>query len=116
MSCTIVSKINQRSIGALVLQTLIASLIGCGGGVPAETPQTVMFDKASKKAIVAPAATEYPAIHPQTGAPTLLPAMYCAKCDAWRPVPPPEEVNHMQVELKCSKCRGALATSGPFPE
>jgi hypothetical protein len=99
----------------LLTLMLAFAVLGCRNDVPSPAPQTVLFDRASRQAIVVEAVAEFPALHPQTGQPTLVPAMYCSQCAAWRPVPPPEEVNRMKTALKCSKCRGPLVTTGPFP-
>ncbi len=100
--------------GALTLSWMMG-LVGCGDSQDAVPPQAVYFDTASKQAVVFPASGEYPAIHPETGQPTLMPAMHCPQCAAWRQVPPPEQLNRSATPALCPRCRSRLQIEGPLP-
>ncbi len=56
----------------------------CSLGCSVETSKTpvriVTFDMATKKPYVTDAVQQNPAVHPETGRPTLMPALYCPKC------------------------------------
>jgi len=97
----------------------IACLIcacGCGES-PDETAtvKSVYIDLPTKQVIVADPTGLYPAIHPSTGMATLMPAMYCGSCDAWRQVPLPDQINHLSGPLTCVKCKRGLSIDGPVP-
>jgi len=89
-------------------------LVGCSE-TQTPAPESVYFDTASGQAVMFAAGSEYPAVHPETGQPTLLPTMHCPKCNAWRPVPPPEQLNRSAALAVCPKCRGRLQIEGPIP-
>ncbi|MBL8849436.1 MAG: hypothetical protein JNG89_07120 [Planctomycetaceae bacterium] len=97
---------------------LLLMLSGCGGDSVAESPvavQQVYFDVQSKRAVVAEASTETPAVHPETGRRTLMPALYCTQCAAWRAAPPLQELQRNPQARLCPKCKGPLAADGPLP-
>jgi len=100
--------------GAFVLSGL-SILVGCGDPQDAVPPQAVYFDTASKQVVVFPASGQYPAIHPETGQPTLMPAMHCPQCLAWRQVPPPEQLNRAAASARCPRCKSPLQIDGPLP-
>lgn len=101
--------------GSLI--ALLAGLMtGCGASDDDEKiARAVYIDLATKRAVVADVAKVYPAVHPVTGDTTLMPAMHCPRCDQWRQVPLPEQVNQMSQTLQCFKCKTALSPDGPFP-
>lgn len=89
-------------------------LVGCGDPQDA-APPAVYFDTASKQTVVFPASGQYPAIHPETGQPTLMPAMHCPQCAAWHPAPPPEQLNRAAASARCPRCKSPLRVDGPLP-
>lgn len=105
----------SRSVfnGAVALGGMMI-LVGCGGSQDA-APLAVYFDSASKQTVVFPASGQYPAVHPETGQPTLMPAMHCPQCAAWHPVPPPEQLNRAAASARCPRCKSPLQIDGPLP-
>ena len=106
---------SRFSFTALLLSAMIA---GCGGDSAAESSETmqrVYFDIKTKRAVVAAASTETPAVHPETGRRTLMPALYCGQCAAWRAAPPLQELQRNPDARLCRKCKGPLTADGPLP-
>ena len=108
------NKFGKPALRMASLVTL-AVLTGCGAGEPAEPPLAVYFDADRRQPVVMPASEHYPATHPATGRPTLMPAMHCPKCNAWRQVPLPEHLNRSAAPAICAKCRSRLQADGPLP-
>lgn len=103
-------------LAGVVFSLAIANAAGCGGRPPdVLRPQGVYFDTATKRVVLAPLAVDFPAVHPATGKATLMPAMHCGKCDAWHPVPTPDQIVMQGSPLVCPKCKGGLRPDGPFP-
>lgn len=99
-----------------LLIALLLLTAGCGGESAAKTPtQRVYFDSESKRAVAADMSPETPAVNPQTGRRTLLPALYCAKCQEWRAAPPLQELQRNPKARLCPKCKGPLVADGPPP-
>ncbi len=105
-----------RAFGGLLALLLLALPLGCSpdGDPPAPT-RAVFIDAVTKQVVVTAAATQYPAIHPETGQATLMPAMHCPRCMAWRRVPPPDQLNQRGQALTCAKCKQPLQIEGPLP-
>lgn len=108
--------LSSAVMAGVVFSLAIASAVGCGGPPPEVLrPQGVYFDTATKRVVLAPLAVDFPAVHPATGKATLMPAMHCGKCDAWHPVPTPDQIVMQGSPLVCPKCKGALRPDGPIP-
>ena len=108
--------LSSAVMAGVVFSLAIASAVGCGGPPPEVLrPQGVYFDTATKRVVLAPLAVDFPAVHPATGKATLMPAMHCGKCDAWHPVPTPDQIVMQGSPLVCPKCKGGLRPDGPFP-
>jgi len=95
---------------------MLAMPLGCSpdGDPPAPT-RAVFIDAVTKQVVVTAAAAQYPALHPETGQATLMPAMHCPRCVAWRRVPPPDQLNQAGQALTCAKCKQPLQIEGPLP-
>lgn len=95
------------------------TLPGCGGSPPpaeSKAGRMVYFDLATKQPLVHDVATSFPAVHPQTGKPTLRPALYCPTCQKWYPAPDIDQVNRVPGAGQCPKDKTALTTDGPWPD
>ena len=57
-----------------------------------------------------------PAAHPATGKLTLLPALYCPKCQRWESAPGLEQQQRAALTLKCAKTKAELQRTGPIPD
>ncbi|MBX3443224.1 MAG: hypothetical protein KF774_12530 [Planctomyces sp.] len=79
-------------------------------------PETVYYDTATKSTFVMERAFETPAVHPQTGRPTLVPAIHCPKCSQWRPTPPVEELQRNPKAMECPRCGTRMSFDGPLPD
>jgi len=109
-----------KSITMMGVNLVVGCVVGTAGCNTSrdETPpaQSVYIDLPTKQVVVANATTAYPAIHPATGVATLMPAMYCQSCAAWRQVPMPDQINHLSGPLVCIKCKRGLSIDGPVPQ
>ena len=110
-------KVDGR-LAALIWLAALLSSHGCGRESVADAvaAQQVYFDLESKRAVAAEAMLETPAVNPVTGRRTLMPALYCAQCRAWRAAPPLEEVQRNPEARRCPKCGGATSAEGPLPD
>ncbi len=93
-------------------------LCGCGGSSPptdSKTGRMVYVDMATMQPLVHDVATTFPAVHPQTGKPTLRPAVYCSTCKKWYPAPALDQVNRTPGAGLCQKDKTPLTTEGPWP-
>lgn len=75
----------------------------------------VYVDTVTGEAQAMEVAGEFPAVQPRTGKRTLMPAMYCAKCGKWHPVPPPDRINRAGRAALCPKTGAPLTAEGPWP-
>ncbi|WP_010585177.1 hypothetical protein [Schlesneria paludicola] len=57
-----------------------------------------------------------PEAHPGTGEPTLVPGMYCEKCQAWKPVGSMEQLQTGNGTRNCPVHKTPLVREGPLPE
>jgi hypothetical protein len=105
-------------IPRLIAVSLVGALVGCGGSEPvAPTPKRMVYvDTATMQPLVHDVVTSFPAKHPQTGKPTLRPALFCPTCQKWYPAPPPEEINRVPGGGKCPKDKSTLIADGPWPD
>lgn len=101
-----------------IVWLIVGLLAGCDESTPvAVAPKKmVYFDTATKQPLVHDVVTSFPAKHPQTGKPTLRPALFCPTCQKWYPVPPPEEINRVPGGGKCPKDKTLLIADGPWPD
>lgn len=92
-------------------------VLGCGSSPPSDphANQMVYYDRATKRAVVYNISRVSPALHPQTGQPTLVPALYCTECQKWFPAPPIEIRERNPKALICPK-KHRLTPDGPWPE
>jgi hypothetical protein len=106
-----------RAICRPLMLLMLAMPLGCSpdGDPPAPT-RAVFIDAVTKQVVVTAAAVQYPALHPETGQATLMPAMHCPRCVAWRRVPPPDQLNQAGQALTCAKCKQPLQIEGPLPD
>lgn len=108
----------MRAVFWICLVTSAA--IGCSGAPPPVLDpldgQTVFVDTVTGKAFPGQPTEELPAIHPQTGKRTLMPGLYCAKCQAWYPSPPLEVRQREPKSLRCPKTGELMTPHGPPPE
>jgi len=103
----------QLAIGLLLLSVVL----GCGksGKETATGESIVLTDPKAGTFFTAPSGTPTPAIHPETGKPTLVRAMYCSKCQTWHPVPPLEVLQRNAKARSCRKTGTPLQLTGPIP-
>jgi hypothetical protein len=108
-----------RGIGwGLQFAALLPLLAGCGAAdapPAAALPDMLFVDTKTGEAIVAPAATDFPAQNPKTGARTLMPGLYCPECRAWHATPPIEQLNRQAGSATCPKTGALLTPHGPWP-
>ncbi len=109
------------SCGLILILTTLLVVSGCGEAPtpPAadQTNQMVYYDRVTRKPVVYNIAREFPAIHPATGKPTMVPACYCPKCQKWYPSPPLEIRERNPEVMQCpKKCGAKMTLTGPWPD
>lgn len=105
----------RRLVGGIVLCLFLA---GCGGSsqpTDSNVGRMVYIDMATMQPFVHDVATSFPAVHPQTGKPTLRPAVYCSTCKKWYPAPALDQVNRTPGAGLCPKDKTPLTAEGPWP-
>lgn len=105
-----------RRLSGLCPLLVLALPLGCSPAGDPPAPQAVFIDGVTKQVVVTTASAPFPAIHPETGQATLMPAMHCPRCVAWRQVPPPDQLNQAGRALACGKCKQPLQLEGPLPD
>lgn len=104
-------------IGAFVLVAAAAyPMLFRGSAVVAESDlqEMVFVDTESGKAFVVRAKSS-PATNPETGKQTLVPALYCEKCAAWKAVGSMERLQTGGAMRKCPTHKIPLVAEGPKP-
>lgn len=105
-----------HGLGGALTILLLSLPLGCApDGDPPRPRPVVYIDAVTHQVVVAESSSHYPAIHPETGKATLMPAMHCPRCAAWRRVPPPDQLNQAGRALTCAKCKQPLQLEGPLP-
>lgn len=100
----------------LTVAMIALASVGCREKAVDPTPPTVvLIDVSTDRPVEHLAVNDYPATNPATGNATLMPAMYCSICGAWRAVPAPDQINRVPQATQCSGCRGQLSPDGPMP-
>jgi len=80
-----------------------------------ELPRMVFVCRESQELFVGPARAT-PAKHPATDRPTLMPGLYCAKCQTWHAGPPSDAAARAPEKVLCPKTRAVLLREGPMPK
>ena len=104
--------------GMIVLAGAAAAAIGgCGGGddAPEAASAPTVYYCTETKTVVVAARQQTPAVNPQTGRRTLVPALYCPTCRQWQPAPPPEVLQRNPGAGLCRKHKTPLIADGPLP-
>jgi uncharacterized protein YbaR (Trm112 family) len=101
------------------LLTVVLLGIGCGPAVDgtgdAKPKDALFVDTKTGEVIIAPEATQLPALNPNTGTATLLPGLFCPKCRKWYPTPPIEVLNRNPGAASCPEDKTPLNALGPWP-
>ena len=96
---------------------LVMVAFGCGAEDVANDVKTrmVYVDTESREAVVTEKSNTVPVINPSTGKRTLMPGLYCSKCEKWYPAPPPERINSVPGAGLCPETQNPLSADGPWP-
>ena len=106
------------SFAALCLSSLLAYLLLFGGAsvVPDDQLQEIVYvDTESGVAFLLRARNSLES-HPETGETTLIPGMYCAQCQSWKPVGPLEILQTSRTMHRCPVHKTILLRDGPLPD
>lgn len=96
----------------------LALCCSCAAETPADPErggQMVYIDTATEQPFVANISREFPALHPDSGERTLIPALYCPTCQKWYPAPPVEVLQRNPAAAKCPKSGDFMTANGPWP-
>lgn len=104
---------NRNTKMAILIATTLT--IGCGSQEIAEIPTEpiVLVDSKTMEAHSTLPPDSYPALNPKTNNRTLMPAMYCQRCEKWYPVPLPDQINRQPNATLCPKSHGPMTIDGP---
>lgn len=105
---------------ACLIGLALSIVAGCDSNPPppsvnAFDGQMVYVDTLSRKTFLGQPTEELPAVHPVTGQRTLMPGLYCAKCQAWYPAPPLEVRQREPQSLRCPMSGDLMTPDGPLP-
>jgi hypothetical protein len=90
--------------------------VGGSSVVPDELLQEMVYvDIKSGDAFLLRARSS-PEINPETGEPTLIPGLYCEKCNSWKPVGSMEMLQTNRSAHRCPIHKIPLLRDGPLPE
>jgi hypothetical protein len=103
--------------GLAVLGLLVWLLVSALGGSDAAAeagPHTVYLCRETQDLVSGPPQPT-PAVNPQTGRRTLYRALYCARCEQWRAIPPSENSGGNPLSNLCPRHRQPMSPTGPLP-
>ena len=102
----------------LIVISICIGVLGCStADTGDETAGKMVFvDRETMVPFVLTVSESLPAVNPQTGQRTLMPGLYCADCQTWYPVPPPDQINRRPDAALCPKTGTPLTADGPWPE
>jgi hypothetical protein len=90
--------------------------VGGSSAVPDELLQQFVYVDTNSGEAFLLRARRSPELHPETGEPTLIPGMYCEKCEAWKPVGPMENLQTRRAVHRCPVHKIPLTMDGPLPD
>jgi len=94
----------------------VPSFLSGSSRVPDDQLQEMVFvDPKSGEAFLLPA-REAIEFHPETGEQSLVPALYCSKCQAWKAVGSMENLQINPSARMCPVHRIPLIQDGPLPD
>ena len=103
-----------RHKAALLLLALFP-ICGCQYMSDAQSNNNSVYICSESKEVFLLPEQQTPAIHPQTGKATLMPGLYCEKCQKWQAAPPREIWHQMKQGIHCKTCKHPLTTEGTLP-
>jgi len=107
-----------RTEGFRTTCSLIALVfcLGCTAETESQSDSLSVFVTRDNSEIYLLPEQPAPARHPNTGSATLMPGLFCERCQNWQAAPPQELWNKMPNGIRCKKCKHPLKPEGPLPE
>lgn len=105
-------------LGAIGICTglIYSVLFGGSSRVPDAKLQKIVFvDTVTGDEFLMPARSSTE-VHPQTGERTLIPGMYCEKCQRWKPAAPLDVMQTSHAVYRCPIHRIPLVREGILPD
>lgn len=103
----------------MLLALIIAAVLSGCQDVPRTSDPVrglaVYVDLATSQPVVDLATSEVPAVHPETGKRTLMPALYCPACERWHPTPAFDKLQRTPGAGRCPDDGTPLTSDGPWP-
>lgn len=113
---------NPLRIGLIVFVTGICTvaiysvLFGGSSRVPESQLQKIVYvDSVTGDEFLMPARSPTE-VHPQTGQRTLIPGMYCEKCQRWKPAGPMDVLQTSRHVYRCPIHKIPLVRDGIIPD
>ena len=100
----------------LLALALYPMFVGGSSNVPDQMLQLMVYvdEKTDEAFAVRARSSREP--NPETGERTLIPGLYCEKCQKWKPVGPIEALQNGRSIRKCPIHKTILTKDGPLPE
>ena len=116
MNTTRIYQLLAGAVAMIGLAIFFPLFVGGSSAVPDELLQEMVYvDTVTGEAFLLRARSS-PETHPETGEPTLIPALYCEKCQAWKPVGSMEMLQTNRSAHNCPIHKIPLLREGPLPE
>ena len=101
------------SNNCLLASIAVLCVVGCAEPSDLVPVEATLIDSKTGERFRLASVDQVPAVHPETGERTLMPAMFCPRCEVWQQVPSPEHVNRIQNAMRCANCQGELVLWAP---
>lgn len=111
--------IKRGSLGLIVFGLMACLIGGCSDAPRTSDPvmgAIVYVDLETQLPVVQLATNDIPAVHPETGERTLMPGLYCPKCQRWHPAPAFDKLQHIPGAAVCPADGTPMTTDGPWPQ
>lgn len=103
-------------LAALIVLLALLLAEGCRQTeTPAPAAEVFCVDTQTGEFVVLANVAQFPAVNPATGKATLMPGLYCPKCQSWHAAPPLEQLHRQRGVAYCPKTGAVLASEGPRP-
>lgn len=116
MNTTRVCQILAVPVTLIGLGIFYPLFVGGSSEVPDELLQEMVYVDMKTGETFLLRARSSPEYHPETGEPTLVPGLYCEKCNAWKPVGSMEMLQTNRSAHRCPIHKIPLVREGPLPD
>ncbi|MCA9055801.1 MAG: hypothetical protein KDA75_18320 [Planctomycetaceae bacterium] len=108
----------RRKFALLLLLSMTLSASACSrqpSASPAER-SIVCVDIHTGQVFAVDATESVPTVNPESGEKSLMPGLYCERCQTWHVAPSVEQLHRQHGVAYCAKTGGVLKLDGPRPD